>query len=49
VVLVLSPGHDLGGSPRLWDFPIAEYHGHPVSPESLARRDLDNGPGARIV
>jgi len=37
-VIVLSSGRDFDGSPRLWDFPIAEYHSHPVSSELLARR-----------
>ncbi len=37
-VIVLSPGHDIGGPSRLWDFPIAEYHSRPVSPKLLSRR-----------
>jgi DNA-binding response OmpR family regulator len=37
-VIVLSPGHDVGGPARIWDFPIAEYHSRPLSPQLLARR-----------
>jgi DNA-binding response OmpR family regulator len=37
-VIVMATGQDPGGPPRLWDFPIAEYHSHPLSPQLLARR-----------
>jgi DNA-binding response OmpR family regulator len=37
-VIVLSGGHDVGGPARMWDFPIAEYHSRPLSPQLLARR-----------
>jgi DNA-binding response OmpR family regulator len=37
-VIVLSSGDGVMGAPRLWDFPISEFHSHPVSPPLLARR-----------
>jgi DNA-binding response OmpR family regulator len=37
-VIVMSSGQDPGGPARLWDFPIAEYHSHPLLPQLLARR-----------
>jgi DNA-binding response OmpR family regulator len=37
-VIVMASGQDPGGPPRLWDFPIAEYHSHPLLPKLLARR-----------
>jgi DNA-binding response OmpR family regulator len=37
-VIVLSSGHDVGGPARIWDYPIAEYHSRPLSPQLLARR-----------
>ncbi|HYT91077.1 MAG TPA: response regulator [Gemmataceae bacterium] len=37
-VIVLSSVEDLADAPRLWDFPITEFHSQPVSPPLLARR-----------
>jgi DNA-binding response OmpR family regulator len=37
-VIVLAAAHDIGGPSRIWDFPIAEYHSRPLSPQLLARR-----------
>jgi DNA-binding response OmpR family regulator len=37
-VIVMASGQDPGGPPRLWDFPIAEYHSHPLQSKLLARR-----------
>jgi DNA-binding response OmpR family regulator len=37
-VIVLSSGEDLAEAPRLWDFPISEFHSQPVAPSLLARR-----------